>query len=346
MFALIAVGLVALATYELFHSYRHVYEPNARVEADFTILSSSVNGNIASIHAVEGALVEAGEKLALMDAEVAALDVRTLEADLAREKAVRAQVEAELQFFLSELEGEIQTARESVGLLRQERNTLVKRQAIAQGNLDRTSKLLDRSAVSRQRIDEAQEKLLNITSTLRALQTEIAIGDSKLQELLGRKRRQDIYASRLEVIDRNVAKLEVQMVQTRQRLMDMHVYSPIRGIVNEIFVRPGAYVEDGTQVFLLHDPDHLWIEADIDESDIRHVKVGQRVDVELDAYPFEHFPGTVRSIGHVTLSNIANEKKNGNGMRGVQKIPVIIDFPSIGKSVWPGMRAAVNIVIR
>ena len=135
MFALIAVGLVALATYELFHSYRHVYEPNARVEADFTILSSSVNGNIASVHAVEGALVEAGEKLALMDAEVAALDVRTLEADLAREKAVRAQVEAELQFFLSELEGEIQTARESVGLLRQERNTLVKRQAIAQGNL-------------------------------------------------------------------------------------------------------------------------------------------------------------------------------------------------------------------
>jgi membrane fusion protein (multidrug efflux system) len=343
---LAVIALVALATYELLHSYRHVYEPNARVEADFSILSSSVNGNIASIHALEGSLVQAGEKLASMDSDVAALDARTLEAELEREQAVREQVEAELKFFLYELDGEIHTARESVALLRAERATMLERKAIAQGNVDRNTKLLGKSAISQQLIDDAQDKLLGITSTIRSLQTEIAVSESKLQELLGRKRRQGVYQSRLEVIDRNLAKFRVQLVQSRQRLLDMHIYSPIRGIVNEIYVRPGAYVEDGTQVFLLHDPDKLWVEADINESDIRHVRVGQQVDVELDAYPFEHFPGTVKSIGHVTVSNIAHEKMARNGVRGVQKIPVIIDFPGIGKPVWPGMRAAVNIVIR
>ena len=126
----------------------------------------------------------------------------------------------------------------------------------------------------------------------------------------------------------------------------MDIFSPIDGVVNEIYERPGAYVEDGDPVFLLHNPNMLWIEADIDESDIRHVVVGQRVIVELDAYPFERFEGTVRSVGHVTRSNIERADAARNGAPGAERIPITIDFPPIGKAVWPGMRAAVNVVIR
>ena len=346
LLVLLSIALAALATYELLHSWRHVYEPNARVQADFTVLSSSVNGNIATIHAVQGQAVEAGEKLASMDSDVAALDIKSLEAQLARERAVHMQVEAELRFFHSELDNEIHTARESVTLLREELATLLERRAIAKANVDRNTKLLDKSAVSRQLIDESQDKLLDITSKIRAVQTEVAVRDSKIQELVGRKRRENVYRSRLDVIDRNIDRLQVLLEQSRQRLTEMDIYSPIKGIVNEVYVRAGAYVEDGNQVFLLHDPERIWIEADIEESDIRHVQLGQQVNVELDAYPFEQFPGTVQSIGHVTRANIDNAQHGANGSRAVQKIPVVIDFPPIGKSVWPGMRAAVNIVIR
>ena len=79
----------------------------------------------------------------------------------------------------------------------------------------------------------------------------------------------------LDVIDRNIDKLQVLLAQSRQRLKEMDIYSPTNGIVNDIYVQPGAYVEDGDQAFLLHEPAMLWIEADINESDIRHVRVGQ-----------------------------------------------------------------------
>ena len=178
MLVLSAIGLVAMVTYELVHAYRHVYEPNARVEADFTVLSSSVNGNIGSIHVNPGQAVSAGDRLASMDSDVAALDLKSLAAQLAREQAVRTQVEAELRFFHSELDDEIHTARESAALLRKELTTLLKREAIARSNVDRNTKLLDKSAVSRQLIDDSQDKLLDVTSKIRALQTEIAISDS------------------------------------------------------------------------------------------------------------------------------------------------------------------------
>ena len=64
--------------------------------------------------------------------------------------------------------------------------------------------------------------------------------------------------------------------------------------------------------------------------------------VELDAYPFEQFPGTVAAIGAVTVGQISANGHNG----GAERIPVEISLASIDRPVWPGMRAAVNIEVR
>jgi membrane fusion protein (multidrug efflux system) len=346
LLSLVGVALVAMATYELIHAYRHVYEPNARVEAEFTVLSSSVNGTIASISVTEGARVNAGQRLAAMEVDVARLDVESMEAELEKERAVRLQAEAELTFFHTELDDRIGTAKASLQLRAKELVTLQERERIAGANVARTSTLLNRSAVSRQGIEDAQDKLLDITSKIRDLETQIAVDEMRLRELYGQKRRDAIHRSRISVVDRNIDRLEVLIAQIKQKMREMDIFSPIDGVVNEIYENAGAYVEDGDRVFLLHDPARMWIEADVDEAGIRHVKTGQRVRVELDAYPFEEFAGRVRSIGHVTRANISRHVDGATAAPGTQRIPVIIDFSAGERAVWPGMRAAVNIVIR
>lgn len=342
---LLGIALVALAVNEGLHWYSHVYEPNAKVVAEFTVLSSSVNGNIEHILAREGDSVNPGQKLASLDTTGAELSLLSLQADLEKERAVRHQVEVELAYFKTELENKISTARESVRQRNRELATLNERWEIARTNVERNSMLANRSMVARQRIDDASDKLLEITSKRRDLQTEIRIQEKHVEELEGRRSRKSIYHSRLSVIDRNIDKIMVSLERAQHQLRDMHIYSPIKGIVNEIHVNPGAYVEDGDPVFLVHEPTKVWVEANIDESDIRHVQVGQVVIVDLDAYPFEHFEGSVRSIGQVTASAISTNNAPRNGV-GAQKIPVVIDLAPIGKPVWPGMRVAVNIVIR
>lgn len=342
---LLAIMAVGFSVYEGLHWYQHVYEPNAKVEANFTILSSSVNGNIDRILVRRGDVVAAGRQLASMDTAVAELEALSLRADLEKERAIRRQVEAELTYFESNLESRLATVRETVKQLRRELSTLNERWNIARTNVERNNKLLTRSMVPKQRIDDANDKLLEITSIRQDLQTKINVEQKRLEELDGTRSQKNIYQSRLGVIDRNIDKIVVGVQQASQRLNDMHIYSPIKGVINEIHVNPGAYVEDGDPVFLIHDPGDIWIEANIDESDIRHITIGQKVIIDIDAYPFEHFQGTVRSIGQVTASIIRKEKNTRDDI-GAQKIPVVIDFPSIGKSVWPGMRVAVNIVIR
>jgi membrane fusion protein (multidrug efflux system) len=148
------------------------------------------------------------------------------------------------------------------------------------------------------------------------------------------------------VIDQDMQGIEIQIKQARQRLKDMHLYSPMHAVVSEVHVNPGSYVEDGDPMILLHDPSKVWIEANIDESDIRHVKVGQHVLIEIDAYPFEEFEGQVETIGRVTLTQITNPVAHAGGGSSTQHIPVTIAMPAINRAVWSGMRASVNIVIR
>ncbi|MCB1745266.1 MAG: biotin/lipoyl-binding protein, partial [Gammaproteobacteria bacterium] len=180
---LLLVALVTVGVREGLHWYRHVYEPNASIEADITRLASSVNAKVQTIHVQRGQSVRRGELLASMEADVARLEVDSIAADLEKEKAVRAQVEAELAYFRTELDDRVATAREAVRLLDDERATLRERLAIARKNVERNSELLSRSMVARQRIDEANDKLLEVTGLLRDLETKLKTAERRLDEL-------------------------------------------------------------------------------------------------------------------------------------------------------------------
>ncbi len=334
------VVLIAVGVNEAIHWWHHVYEPNAKVAADFTLLSSSVNARIAAIRVRKGDVVEQNAPLADMDAAVAELDLRALEAEFEKQKAQRRQVEAEQALFKSELANKIATVEETVRLLRLELETLQRRKQIADDNLARNRRL-GRNVVPQRRIDEARDELLEMESRQRDIQTRIATNLKRADELAGTAARDRLFRTRLAVIDRDIDKTSVGVQQARRRLEDMHIRAPVRAVIDEVHVNPGAYVEDGDPVFLIHDTDRVWIEADIDESDIRHVRPGQTVAVDLDAWPDDTLEGRVRAIGRTTVGGPAT-----NGRSGARKIPVFIDIPPVEKTLWPGMRASVNIRIR
>ena len=350
MFFAAGVIVIAIAAVEGLHWWRHVDEPNARVRVDFTLLSPNVNATIKTVHVKRGDRVEKGALLASMDTAVVGLDVDTLEAEIAKEKANRNQVEAELAQYQREMNDKISTATAAVALQRREHATWKNRLTIAQSNVDRNKKLASRRAITARQMDDARDRLLDITSKLRSLETDIQTSQKKIRELESSLKKEAVYRSRIGAIERAIDKIGVQLRQAKQRLTDMHIRAPINSIVDEIYVTAGVYVEDGDRAFLLHDPAALWLEAEVDESDIRQVVRGQTVSIEFDAYPFEYFEGTVRAVGNATLGSMGSGGANGSGKsvdpRLAQRIPVLIDLPKMEKAVRPGMRASVNIAVR
>ncbi len=342
---LAAAAVIGFGMVEGLHWWRNVDEPNALVQVDFTLLSASVNATVGAVHVRRGERVEKGALLASMDTAVAALDAATLEAEAAGKRASRAQVEAEQARYAQEMNDKIATAREAVKLQRRERAIWERRRAIAQGNVERNRKLASRRAISERQLDDAADRLLDITAKLRSLETDIQTNRKKLQELNSALNMEAVFRRRIDAIDRAIDKIGVQLRQSRQRLADMDIRAPIGGIVDEVYISAGVYVEDGDRAFLLHDPEALWLEARIDEGDIGLIRPGQPVTIEFDAYPFEYVEGKVRAIGDATLGSMTQGGVAADP-RLNQRIPVLIDLPTMARTIRPGMRAGVNIKVR
>lgn len=74
--------------------------------------------------------------------------------------------------------------------------------------------------------------------------------------------------------------------------------SPIAGTVVDRHINPGQQVKpDADQPeFVVTDPDHLWLDLDVPELDLRHFKVGEAVQFTVSAWPDEMFSANVKSI--------------------------------------------------
>lgn len=337
------VALIAFAVVEGLHWWRNVTVTSAWLDADFTVLGSGVNGRIERIEVQKGDSVKAGALLAAMDSEVVELGIVSLEADLEQARAEKALVENELNAFLQDIADQIETQETIIGLLGRELETLERRLAIAQSTMVRNATLIERRVISTQTNDAYKDRELEITSELRELQTRVSEKQRKIAELKGTMTQQAIFQSRIEVIDRGIQKLEIQIRQSRLELAKMHIYAPLDAVVNEVYVMAGTYVEDADRVFLLHDPARLWIEARVDDSEIRHVAVGQPVDIDIEAHPYVEFTGRVTAIGRATVGSMNG---NNDASRAAPKLPVRIELDPSDYALWPGVRATVHIRIR
>lgn len=343
LLAAAVVAVVAIGVVEGLHWWRHVTVTSAWIDADFTVMGSGVNGRIKRIEVRKGDTVRQGDLLATMDSELAELDAVAIQADLAKARAERLRIEAELAAFRRDVKDRTESLKTVLVLQAREADALKRRLAIAEKTVDRNAKLIKRQTISRQTDDAARDRLLEVLADIREVETSMAEKRRKIAEMAGAEVEEAIFVSRLQVIDREIDKLGVRLRRAERQLAKMHIYAPIDAVVNEIFENAGAYVEDGDRVFLLHDPAALWIEAPVDEADIRHVTVGQDVEIDVDAYPYDTFYGKVRAVGQVTVSAI-----NGGdgGERAAPSVPVIVDIDASDYVLWPGARATVNIRTR
>ena len=161
---------------------------------------------------------------------------------------------------------------------------------------------------------------------------------------------------KLEVIDSQLAALEhVEanlQAQLRQQLVDVEdrtIRSPLPAVIDRVFVFGGEYVLSGQRILMLHNPDDMWIEANIKETQLRYLKLGQIVHIGVDAYPDDKFVGRVSRIGSSTTTRFAllpTPNPSGNFTKITQRVPVKIDLVETPKPLTPGMMVEVNIDVR
>ncbi|MGB9804655.1 HlyD family secretion protein [Desulfofundulus sp.] len=127
------------------------------------------------------------------------------------------------------------------------------------------------------------------------------------------------------------------------------VRSPVSGVVVKKVAHEGEIAAPGQPVVMVVDPSALYITANIEETHLKDVHVGQKVDITLDAIPGQKFTGHVASIGRASLStfSLLPTSTGGSFTKVVQRVPVKIVFDRYpGNNMEVGTNARVRIHIR
>jgi len=136
-------------------------------------------------------------------------------------------------------------------------------------------------------------------------------------------------------------------VTTETGTVDMSVAVPANSTIVQSSAVENSYVAAGTALAKSYDMSNLWVTANVDETDLNDVKVGQDVDLYVDAYPDTTLTGKVDSLGlatSATFSLLPTSNSSGNYTKETQVIPVKISIDNYGGlDLVPGMNVTVRI---
>jgi membrane fusion protein (multidrug efflux system) len=128
------------------------------------------------------------------------------------------------------------------------------------------------------------------------------------------------------------------------------VYAPVSGRVTRRAVEVGNHVQVGQELMAIV-PDDLYVTANFKETQLAHIRPGQRVSIAVDAYPGKTFRGRVDSIQRgsgAVFSLLPPENAAGNYVKVVQRVPVKIVFDEAldGYLLGPGMSVVPEVQVR
>lgn len=127
------------------------------------------------------------------------------------------------------------------------------------------------------------------------------------------------------------------------------IVSPNNGLVGQRLVRPGQFVNIGTQVIAVVSLPKIWVIANYKETQMTNIRLGQPATVHVDAFPDLKLTGHVDSWSPGTGSTFAllpPDNATGNFTKVVQRVPVkiVLDHhPALGTLVRPGMSVEATI---
>ncbi|AKN33438.1 hemolysin D [Clostridium carboxidivorans P7] len=151
----------------------------------------------------------------------------------------------------------------------------------------------------------------------------------------------------------SVSKNQILARQDMNNIADSNVEqalvrAPISGIVVKKQGTIGEIWSQGQTLYTLIDPNKLYVTADVEETKLGKVRVGQNVDITIDQFSSQKFTGKIKSVGEAANSalSILPTSTSGTFTKVVQRIPVKIELNKFNAKILPGTNAVVKIHIK
>ncbi len=283
---------------------------DAYVRADTAIIAAKIPGYVASVNVTDNALVKAQDVLGRLDDGDYRLAVEAQRRKIDTQDAVIARIAEQIRAQGATIDQSI--AQLAAARADQQKTAL---------EFERATKLMQSTFGTPQRLEQAQAERERTIAAVQGAQAMRAAAQANLAVL---------EAQRVEA-QRARAELVTARERAERDLSFTEIRAPFDGIVGNRAMQPGQYIQPGTRLLALVPLNSAYIEANFKETQIAHVKPGQKVSIAMDALAGRVFEGIVDSVSPASgaqFSLLPPENATGNFTKIVQRVPVRIRLPA------------------
>ncbi|MEY2794221.1 MAG: hypothetical protein RJA76_2213 [Bacteroidota bacterium] len=309
----------------------HEDTDNAQIESYFVPVLSRAAGYVKSVHINDFEEVKKGDTLLVIDDAEAQLTLEEMKADVEQAKI------------------EIENAKANISNL--EKSLLAQKSQVtaAQVNAEKfdrdlaTYTTLEKNrAITRQQYLEIKDQKDLADIKLTGAKADFESSESKKAILTSLLRKAE-----------NALKLkEIKVKQQELKLSYFVILAPENGKIGKKSVEPGQFIQVSQPMMTIVDDSQYWVVANFKETQVGNLKVGQKAEIILDAYPNDKLEGEIISISESTgakASLLPPDNASGNFVKVSQRVPVKIaikDLSKVKNILRAGLSLEVSIPIK
>ena len=313
-------GVIAGLIY-LVNSAAYQSTDDAFIDGHIVPVSAQVPGRVQSVYVDDNQSVNKGDS-------TVELDPRDFDAAARQKAAALASSEAQATAAQAAVQEAVAHVKTEQAMVESDQATAAADAAQndrSQSDLKRNEELFQRKVVSPQDVDQFRATAKSAQATLNAAEKKVLSDEALVSEA---RAQVDSFAGLLETVNSQIRESEANLASAELNQSYTRLLAPESGWVTQKSVEPGAYVQAGQNLFALV-PQKVWVTANFKEDQIRQMRPGQPVEVEVDALQGQKFLGHVDSIqagSGTRFSLLPPEDATGNYVKVVQRVPVKIVF--------------------
>ena len=328
---IVAIAGIAAGARWLVHGRYIESTDDAYLRADTVTVSPRVSGYIDQIYVIDNQRVKAGDPL--------------LRIDLRNYKALLSQQDATVDARSADLQAATNQVAQQQAAVEQSRAQLVGAEAnakFARAEAQRFKGLRDQGVETDERYAQAANQANQTAAAVLGAQASVKVAERQL-------------ATARSQINQTRAQLEAARAAAHTatlNLDDTIIRASIDGRIGDKTAQLGQYVQPGTRLMSVVPVQDVYLVANYKETQVRHMKVGQKATLKVDAIGDEEIAGVVESFAPGTGAQFAllpPENATGNFIKVVQRVPVRIKLTpprDLIARLLPGLSVSVDIDTR
>ena len=370
-------SLIILFTLGYFYSLgRFITTENAYIKAPIISVQSQIPGRVEKVFILDNQRVMKGDKLFKIETEKLELDIveqkqnlLTIKKEIENRKSKYNESKEEIKLAEEEIKFYFSEMQRIKALVNVEKSLAKEKVRYQKLELNRIKKLVDKGVGLKSKLDEASYlykaavnnlKFVNLNNDLEEIKysylsskQKLKISQDKAKTILttlnGNK---DIKPIDHPLYQKNLSKLNQIKFDIKQSI----ILAKQDGVIAKLNLEEGEYIDVGKILFAIVDEKNAWLEANLKETDLTNIRVGQSAFFIPDTYPNISWSAHVESISPATgaeFSILPPQNSSGNWVKVVQRIPVKLSIsglenkkrkePNINRELRVGMSVSVTI---